>query len=484
MNLDFRKSRILCVGDIMIDNFYYGNVSRVSPEAPVPVVLLTETKAMLGGVGNVARNIASLGGEAVLVAVLGDDANGRETSKMIDGMTGLTDACVVSRRRPTINKIRILGNHQHIVRVDEENSAAIHDEDLAAMMERISHWAPQCDAIILSDYAKGALRQEVVAHAIKTARDHAVPVLVDPKRNDFSFYSGATVITPNLSELRAAARGPVDTEDQIVAAARRLIADAQAGAMLVTRSEKGMMLVGPDSVFSIGAKAQEVFDVSGAGDTVIATAALSIAAGYPLERAVQLANAAAGVVVGKLGTATLDIDELRDAFEANDRGVERISEKYANLSQATAAVELWRRRGLKVGFANGCFDILHRGHVTMLQAARAACDRLVIALNGDDSIRRLKGATRPINKLPDRAAVIAALQSSDLVVSFDDDTPLALIEQLRPDVLFKGSDYTVETVVGADIVLGYGGEVKLIDLVPGRSTTDIIKRSSQLLPAE
>lgn len=481
MTIDFRRRRILCVGDVMIDHFYYGNVSRVSPEAPVPVVLLSNTKSMLGGVGNVARNIAALEAEAVIVGVRGDDANGREIAHLIRSTAGLLDACAISAGRPTVAKTRVLGNHQHIVRVDEEDSGLLDDADIAAVVARISEWAAKSDAVILSDYAKGVLGREVVAHAIETARSVGIPILVDPKRSDFSFYRGATVITPNLAELRAAARVPVDTDEAVEAAARRLMRDTEGSAILVTRSEKGMMLVEECGHFSVGTLAKEVFDVSGAGDTVIAVAALSVAAGYTLVQAVRFANAAAGVVVGKLGTATLEMEELLHAVEADDRSPERIAEKYATLPEALKAVDSWRRRGLRVGFTNGCFDILHRGHVTMLQAARFGCDRLVVAINNDDSVRRLKGSSRPVNCLADRAAVIAALQSTDLVLSFSDDTPLTIIERLLPDILFKGADYTVGTVVGADIVLAHGGEVKLLELVPGRSTTDIIARSQAKL---
>lgn len=483
MSIDFRGRRILCIGDMMIDHFYYGNVSRVSPEAPVPVVLLSNVSSMLGGVGNVARNIGSLGAQAVIIGVLGDDANGREISHLISRERGVVDACAISKARPTIAKTRVLGNHQHIVRLDEEDAGPISAADLGAVLAQISEWVPKCDVVILSDYAKGVLRQEVVNHAIAEARKLEKPVLVDPKRNDFSYYRGATLITPNLSELRAAARAPVSTDEEIHAAARHLMRAAECAAILVTRSEKGMTLIEHDDdsdVFSVSAAAKEVFDVSGAGDTVIAVAALGIAAGHPMRDAVRFANAAAGVVVGKLGTATLDMEELLQAVEVDDHSVARVAEKCVSVSEAKAQIEAWHRRGLKVGFTNGCFDILHRGHVTMLQAARAACDRLIVALNTDESVAKLKGPTRPINGLDDRSAVIAALSSSDLVLSFGEETPLQLIEKLQPDILFKGADYRADQVVGADIVLANGGEVKLLDLVPGRSTSNIIARSKGL----
>ncbi|WP_456307507.1 D-glycero-beta-D-manno-heptose-7-phosphate kinase [Pararoseomonas baculiformis] len=477
--MDFGGRRILCLGDVMLDRFHYGRIDRISPEAPVPVVRMADSRAMLGGAGNVARNIASLGGEAVLVGVIGQDPAGRELAALIAGTPGLTDATVASAGRPTIAKTRIIAGHQHVVRLDEEVTGPITDGDAAAIRARVEALLPGCHAMVLSDYAKGLLRADVVRHAIDTARGLGLPVLVDPKRSDFGFYAGATMLTPNLKELRAAAPGPAETDDEVAAAARALLGPARAEAILVTRSHKGMLLVEADGgVHTVPAHAKEVFDVSGAGDTVIAVAALAVAAGQPLPRAMRIANAAAGVVVGKLGTATLDIGELIAAMDAEAAGATDIAGKIVSSAEgAIPILDAWRRRGLEIGFTNGCFDILHRGHVTMLQAARAACDRLVVALNTDDSVRRLKGPSRPVNGLEDRLAVIAALQSVDLVLAFGEDTPLELITRLQPDVLFKGADYRPEEVIGGDVVRARGGRVALIDLVPGRSTTGIIARS-------
>ncbi len=477
--IDFGDRRILCLGDVMLDRFHYGRIERISPEAPVPVVRMGDSRAMLGGAGNVARNIGSLGGQAVLVGVVGEDAAGRELRGLIAATTGLVDATIASTTRPTIAKTRIIAGHQHVVRLDEEVTGAIAEEDAAAIRARVEALLPGCHALVLSDYAKGLLRADVVRHAIELARGMGLPVLVDPKRHDFAFYAGATLLTPNLKELRAAAQGPAETEAEVTAAARALLGPSGAEAILVTRSEKGMLLVEADGgVHAVPAHAKEVFDVSGAGDTVIAVAALSVAAGHPLSRAMRIANAAAGVVVGKLGTATLDRAELAAALAAEDGEEADIDGKIAVSAEgAIPMLDDWRRRGLEIGFTNGCFDILHRGHVTMLQAARAQCDRLVVALNTDDSVRRLKGASRPVNPLEDRLAVIAALQSVDLVLAFGEDTPLELITRLRPDVLFKGADYREDEVVGGDAVRSAGGRVALIDLVPGRSTTGIIARS-------
>nr|WP_156963647.1 D-glycero-beta-D-manno-heptose-7-phosphate kinase [Roseomonas aerilata] len=480
--IDFRGQRILCLGDVMLDRFQYGRIDRISPEAPVPVVRVVDSRAMLGGAGNVARNIVSLGGEAVLVGLVGEDGAGREVASLIAASPGLVDANVRSAARPTIAKTRIIAGHQHVVRLDEEVTEGVSAAEGAAARARVSEMLPGCRALVISDYAKGLLSAEVVGHAIAEARRLGLPVLVDPKRDDFAFYRGATVLTPNLRELRAAARRigvPVETDEEVAEAARALMLEAEAGAILVTRSEKGMLLVEAGSgAQAVPAHAREVFDVSGAGDTVIAVVALAVAAGQALPRAMRIANAAAGVVVGKLGTATLDIAELAAAVEADaGEDAEVAGKVVASAGQALSVVEGWRRRGLEVGFTNGCFDILHRGHVTMLQAARAKCDRLVVALNTDESVARLKGPGRPVNALEDRQAVIAALQSVDLVLSFAEDTPLDLITRLGPDVLFKGADYTEDQVVGGEVVRARGGRVALIDLVPGRSTTSIIARS-------
>jgi D-beta-D-heptose 7-phosphate kinase/D-beta-D-heptose 1-phosphate adenosyltransferase len=478
--ISFDGRRIMCLGDVMLDRFFYGQIDRISPEAPVPVVRMKENRAMLGGVGNVARNIASLGGEAVLIGLVGEDFSGREIAALIEETGGIVDANIRSRTRPTIAKTRIIASQQHVVRLDEETADAIGDDEAAMVCERISNLLPGCHALIISDYAKGLLSAEVVRHAIAGARALGMPVLVDPKRDDFAFYAGATVMTPNLKELKAAARCPLETDEQVAEAAQRLMADAGVESILVTRSEKGMLLADADgSIHAVPANAKEVFDVSGAGDTVIAVVALSLAAGQVPHRAMRIANSAAGVVVSKLGTATLSLDELISAVEA-DAQEGNGGGKLVSVGQAAAIIEGWQRRGLTAGLTNGCFDILHRGHVTMLQAARDTCDRLVVALNTDDSVRRLKGQSRPVNGLEDRASVIAALRPVDLVVCFSEDTPLQLITQLQPDVLFKGADYTVDTVVGADVVLARGGRVELLDLVPGRSTSNIIARSQAM----
>ncbi|MGC8524198.1 MAG: D-glycero-beta-D-manno-heptose-7-phosphate kinase [Acidibrevibacterium sp.] len=475
--MDFSGVAVLCVGDVMLDRFIEGDVERISPEAPVPVIRVRRSRVALGGAGNVAANIAALGGRAVLVGMIGEDEAGRALRSELAAHPGIVPALVVSASRPTITKTRFVASRQQIVRTDEESSLPLQPEEEAALIAAITGAIADARAVVLSDYGKGVLSPAVLAGAIKGARGRGVAVFVDPKGDDFSRYRGATAITPNLKELAAAARLPVGDEAAAVAAARHVMAAAGGAAILVTRSEKGMILVEPaGAIHSVPAHAREVFDVSGAGDTVIATLALAAGAGFALPQAMRIANAAAAVAVSKVGTATVSIAELRreiDATEAEDMAPAVAPRP---LAEMLALVARWKRQGLSVGFTNGCFDILHAGHVALLTAARAQCDRLIVALNDDASVRRLKGETRPVNPLAARATVIAALRPVDGVVAFAEDTPLALIREILPDILFKGGDYRVETVVGADLVMAAGGRVVICETLPGHSTTATIAR--------
>jgi D-beta-D-heptose 7-phosphate kinase / D-beta-D-heptose 1-phosphate adenosyltransferase len=477
VDMDFSRVRILCLGDIMLDRFAYCGIERISPEAPVPVLLVQNRRSSLGGAGNVARNIATLGGEAVLIGLLGCDADGAEVQTLIAETPRLVDALVKTDGRPTICKTRFIAGHQQILRVDEEQVHELEAGEETNLLSAIDRVLPTVNAVILSDYGKGVLGGETLSATIRRARARGIPVFVDPKREDFRAYRGATCITPNLAELARAAGLPVMTDTQVSAAAARALRDAEAEAILTTRSEKGMMLVEASGEVHVeSSRAREVFDVSGAGDTVIAVLALAHASGHSLPHAMRLANTAAGIVVGKLGTAAVELDELILELSREAREHDVGQAKLYSAAEAETLTRQWKSRGLSVGFTNGCFDIVHPGHVTLLAKARLECDRLIVALNSDASVSRLKGPQRPINTLADRAAVIAALASVDAVISFDEDTPLSLIARLTPDVLIKGADYTIETVVGADEVQASGGRVALIDLVEGHSTTRTIGR--------
>ncbi|MDB5483967.1 MAG: hldE [Caulobacteraceae bacterium] len=472
--MDFSNSTVLCIGDLMLDRFVYGDIERISPEAPVPVLRLTRTSEMLGGVGNVANNIASLGGRAILIGLLGSDAGAGAVRALVERTSGIAGHLVETPRRPTICKTRYVAAGQQVVRTDDESRLALDPAEEDALIAAVEAAAPGAQAIVLSDYGKGVVSDRVIARTVAAARAAGVGVFVDPKSEDFSRYRGATCLTPNLKELAAAARAPVGDEAAVIAAARKVMGEAGAASVLATRAEKGMILVEADGgVTVIPARAREVFDVSGAGDTVIATMALAHGSGRTLAQAAPIANAAAGVVVSKAGTATAHIAEVMHELGADDQGAWE-PPSLSTLDHAASLVAHWKSLGLTVGFTNGCFDLIHAGHVTLLAAARAQCDRLVVALNTDASVRGLKGPTRPINSLEKRAQVMASIRYVDCVVAFHEETPVELIRRLVPGVLIKGADYTVETVVGADIVQAAGGRVYLAPLVKGQSTTNMV----------
>ena len=461
-----RGLKAACVGDLMLDRYVYGEVTRISPEAPIPVLRTRRRTAMPGGVGNVARNVAALGGIARLGAVAGRDAAGDELAALIAAEPGVEDA--VERREgvTTIVKTRFVAAGQQLLRLDEEAPAVMGEESDAFRGASV---------ILLSDYAKGVVSDLLIGEALAAAEASGAPVIVDPKGRDFARYGPVDLIKPNASELAAATGLPVDTDAEVEAALKALLAATTAKAIVVTRAGKGMSLMRRGgAVKHFPGRAREVFDVSGAGDTGLAALGLALGAGASLETAVQFAILASGVVVGKAGTAVVTPAELIDAEMSQHAAGAHA--KVMPLEELAHVVEGWKRQGLKVGFTNGCFDILHRGHVAYLAQARSWCDRLVVALNTDASVRRLKGEGRPVNDLDSRAVVIGGLSSVDRVTSFDDPTPIALIERLRPDVLIKGSDYTREGVVGGDLVESWGGVVRLAEFKDGYSTTRTIEK--------
>ena len=468
-------SRIACVGDVMLDRFVCGQVERTSPEAPVPVLLTDRDVYMLGGVGNVVRNLVSLGARATLLSVIGDDEAGRRLTGMIGREERVEPHLLVERGRPSTEKTRFVAGGQQLLRADSETTEAIAPRSAESLIGLARDALASCDVIALSDYAKGVLAPDLVRRLIDAARDAHRPVVVDPKGRDYARYAGASVITPNRLELGYAVGENLETVEAIVAACRRLITRHGLGAILVTRSHEGMTLVSADGRFEhLAAQAREVFDVSGAGDTVVATLAAALGQGVDLVAAAALANAAAGVVVGKTGTAVVRTADLLRAVQTGDLSTSEA--KIVPLSAALETVAGWRARGQRIGFTNGCFDLLHPGHVSLLRQARRAADRLIVGLNSDASVRGLKGADRPVQSEPARTQVLASLETVDLVVVFADETPERLIEALRPDCLVKGSDYTLDEVVGADIVRGYGGRVLIAENEPGYSTTGTIRR--------
>jgi D-beta-D-heptose 7-phosphate kinase/D-beta-D-heptose 1-phosphate adenosyltransferase len=471
----FGAVTVLVVGDFILDRFINGVIERISPEAPIPVLHGKTATIALGGAGNVVANIASLGGRAVPLAVLGNDHAGREIIGKLAELGVDTGGLALETGRMTPSKSRYIALNQQVLRFDEEEVRALDATARDALVSRFRTALGAADIVVLSDYGKGVLMGGVAKELIAAGRAAGKPVLVDPKGSDWSSYAGATAVTPNRRELGEAAGRPVFDDGEIGVAARQLIEACGLEFMLVTRSEKGMSVVTPTEAQHITTRAREVFDVSGAGDTVIAAFALSLAAGAGRAAAATIANAAAGVVVGKRGTARLTSDELAGAMFAA-HGEVPSARAVLDGAAVKRLVDAWKREGLTVGFTNGCFDILHAGHISLLNAARSQCDRLVLGLNSDASVRRLKGEGRPVNDEHDRACVLAALASVDAVVLFCEDTPLALIEALKPDILVKGADYAVDQVVGANVVRQAGGRVVLVDIVAGRSTTGTIAR--------
>ena len=478
---DLGNQTVLCIGDLMLDEFVYGDVTRISPEAPTPVIAVKRTEVMVGGAGNVARNLVSLGARCIFVGVVGDDDAGAALTKALTTNALIEFELVIDPARQTTRKVRFVSEHHstHLLRADWESAGPINAAAEDALIAHAIKAMPGAGSVVLSDYAKGALTPRVVRAVIDAANNLGKPVIVDPKGRDYSIYRGATLITPNRQELADATGTAARSDDEVADAAVGLARALDAKAVLVTRSEDGMTLVTDGAPIHVPAYPVRVRDVSGAGDTVVAVLSAMLAMKADFESAMRAANAAAAVVVGKRGTATLTVAELRSRIlpAASLAPEEKIVFDWALLDEH---LNDWRKQGLRIGFTNGCFDLLHPGHVKLLAAARASCDRLVVGLNGDASVTRLKGEGRPVQNVQSRAEVLAALAAVDLVVVFDEDTPKNLIAQVKPTILVKGSDYKREDVVGHDIVEALGGSVVLIDLVPGQSTTSIVQRSAAL----
>lgn len=477
----FSRVRVLCVGDVMLDRFVHGAVDRVSPESPVPVLRVTGTQDIVGGAANVGRNVAALDGQCTLVGVVGADAAGARIASLLQDDARLQHRLVTDAARCTTEKTRFVAQGQHLLRADHEILQPVAATIEAAVIDAVRRELPAHDVLVLSDYAKGVLTDTVIATVVALAKAQGKPVVVDPKSADLARYQGATIITPNRKEtLAATGIDPVEDADaeQAALAALRL---AGAESILVTRAERGMSLLERNgSALHIPAQARDVFDVVGAGDTVVATLALALGGGFTAADAAALANTAAGIVVSKPGTATLTQSELMEALAVPARaGAVSTGFKVLGWQEAGVKSAAWRRDALRVGFTNGCFDILHAGHIGILEFARSQCDRLIVGLNSDDSVRRLKGPQRPLNAQDNRAKVLAALGVVDAVVVFDQDTPAELIHHLAPELLVKGADYQVSEIVGADEVLANGGRVLTFELVPEISTTRIAEKAAQ-----
>lgn len=464
---NFHHARVLVFGDVMLDRYWQGLTSRISPEAPVPVVKIQDIENRAGGAGNVALNIATLGSQVTLMGIVGQDDNGKSLAAMLE-QANVQCHFQQHPQHPTITKLRVISRHQQLIRLDFEEG--FEQTDITGLQQHYLEELAQTRVVILSDYGKGALSHP--QELIEAAKKQQVPVLVDPKGTDFERYRGASLITPNLSEFEAVA-GPAQDDDTLVSKAHELINRLDLQAVLVTRSEKGMTLIERDQQpFHLPTKAREVYDVTGAGDTVISVLAASLAAGQSLQQATALANTAAGIVVGKLGTATASTEELRQALRQDNRQGAGLFDENTLLP----LVEEARKRGETLVMTNGCFDIIHPGHVQYLKEAKALGDRLLVAVNSDESVSRLKGPTRPINTLEHRMAVLSGLESVDWVVPFEEDTPERLIDNILPNILVKGGDYQVDQIAGGQSVLANGGEVIILSFKDNCSTSAIVQR--------
>jgi D-beta-D-heptose 7-phosphate kinase/D-beta-D-heptose 1-phosphate adenosyltransferase len=468
--------RVLVLGDVMLDRFVYGSVARISPEAPIPVLDVSRSMDSAGGAANVARNVAGLGASVTLIGVTGNDPWAADLRTELATSTTIDARLVVDQARPTTVKTRYVADGQQVMRADREVRAALSEEVENRLIAQFEESLRHANVVVLSDYAKGVLSERVTRAAIEAARDSNIPVIVDPKAKDLRKYTGATVLTPNRLELQAACGHDCATDALVDGAARTFVDHGICSAMVVTRGKDGMSVVSRgEPAVHLRTMARQVFDVSGAGDTAVAAMSLGLAAGATIVSAATLANMAAGIVVGKLGTAVVTVSELIEqltplAARAGDGKIYTL-ESVLGLSRA------WREQGKAIAFTNGCFDLLHPGHVSLLDQAKRSADRLIVGLNADESIRRLKGSDRPIQNEIARATVLSSLKYVDAVVIFSEDTPIEMIRALEPDVLVKGADYKIEGVVGADLVIGRGGKVILADLVEGQSTTSMVRRA-------
>ncbi len=471
----FAATKVLVLGDVMLDRYVHGRVERMSPEAPIPVLRIEDERVAPGGAANVARNVASLGGRAILIGVTGDDPAAGLIEGGLRGEPQIRLCLLRDPGRSTTAKTRFCAGRHQILRADSETTAPLASALAASVLQAFEATLPQADVVVLSDYAKGVLSDAVLGPAIARANAAGKFVIADPKSAEFGRYRGADLLTPNRGELAAAVPLAGDADEAVAEAALQAIRQWGLSSLLVTRGEHGMTLAREgNAALHFPAVAREVFDPTGAGDTVAATLALAIGSGAPLPVAARLANLAAGIAVGRVGAATVTPGELADSLRARESLA--AGTKVAALPEALRQIAAWREGGERIGFTNGCFDLLHAGHIALLGEGRAACDRLVVGLNTDASARRLKGADRPIQEESARASVLASLRSVDLVVPFAEDTPAALIEAIRPDLLIKGADYRKEQVVGRAFVESYGGRVMLVPLVPGNSTTGTIAR--------
>ena len=473
------SAKVICVGDVMLDKFIYGEIERISPEAPIPVLRCISETSMLGGGGNVARNIIGLGGYCKFVSVVGKDSAGKELISQVGKLKNLDARLITDPNRQTSIKTRFIASNQQVMRADTETIEPITSETEKLVLDAISREAGDFSAIVLADYGKGVLSDGLAQKILSLAKTTKIPVVVDPQGSNYFEYNNAAIVTPNKKELQEATGLAVETTEDIVAAAMRLMKAKNIKAVLATRSADGMTLVHSNGKYDhYPAQAREVFDVSGAGDTVAACLATCIAANIPIDVSVKLANAAAGIVVAKMGTAVAYNDDLLGSIA--DTKAEENEKKVHSLQSLSKTITDWKKKGYLVGFTNGCFDLIHPGHLSVIQRAKSLCDRLIVAVNSDVSIKAIKGEKRPIQNQNTRMAILSALSAVDVVIKFDSKTPTDLIKKLEPDKFFKGSDYIDAEIPESKIVESYGGEVVFVDLIEGHSTTSTINQIKKM----
>ena len=470
MNLDFSNVNVLVVGDVMLDSYWQGRTERISPEAPVPVVHVNDKSWRVGGSGNVAVNVTSLGAKARLLAMTGDDSDGQRLAQLLS-QSDIENHCLTDHKIPTTNKLRVLSQHQQLIRLDFEH--VLVGLDIQPMLDSFEILLSETDVVVLSDYGKGLLEQTLPF--IQRANKTNTPVLIDPKKRNFDDYNGAFLLTPNQKEMEIVV-GKWRDQSDLVNRAGRVIEECNLSGLLVTQGGDGMTLVmkgQPAEHFP--AHAQEVYDVTGAGDTVIATLATGLGSGMTMQDSVFLSCKAAGIVVGRVGTASVSVEDLQNLERSSSNKLSPIQQKIVDRKDVSTTIEFYKKQGKKIVFTNGCFDLLHAGHVRYLEQASALGDVLIVAVNSDESVTQLKGESRPINPLQDRMELLAGLASVDLVVDFTEDTPEDLICSIKPDILVKGGDYEVEQIAGRQCA----GEVVLIDFVAGKSSTSLVKKIQQ-----
>lgn len=472
----FGGKKVMVIGDLMLDQYLLGQVKRVSPEAPVPILNVKEEKHTLGGAGNVALNLNGLGISVFLLGIIGSDMEGGRIKKLLSDVGLSSDHTISTATKPTTTKTRIVGEKQQIVRIDKENAESI-SEDLEALLvenfEKVIR-ANDIDAIIISDYAKGIITDNLCRFIIREANKKNLPIVIDPKGDDYAKYKNATIIMPNENELSLVCKKAFKTEKELKSSARQMYEKLNIGYLVVTRGEKGVSLIAENYEHDIPARALDVYDVSGAGDTIIALVTAGLVSELPIEESLTLANLAAGYVVSKFGTHPITYSELVDVINR-----ELLSDqKLFNEREIENCLNYWENSNQKIVFTNGCFDIIHPGHIHLLRKAKQEGDKLIVGINSDESVKKLKGENRPVNKLEDRVKVLEALSFVDAIIPFNDLTPLELIRLIEPDILVKGADYEEDEIVGAQEVKKNGGRVVRVPLIEGKSTTELIKQVS------